>query len=60
MDTPGLGPRAVTAIKIVQNAAERLARAEVLDRPLLNNSERLVLSGLAPEVARLASRGGSG
>ena len=38
----GIGPHAVTAIKLVQAAALRLARAEVLDRPVLNNWDRLM------------------
>ncbi len=38
----GLGPHSVSAIKLVQAAALRLARAEVMERPVLNNWERLV------------------
>jgi DNA repair protein RadC len=40
--TPGLGPHAVSAIMIVRNAAERLARAELSERPVLGEWERLV------------------
>jgi DNA repair protein RadC len=39
--TPGLGPHAVSAIKIVRNAAERLARAELAEQPVLGDWERL-------------------
>ena len=38
----GLGPHAVTALKLVQEAAHRLARAEVMDKPVLNNWDRLM------------------
>lgn len=38
----GLGPHAVTAIKLVQAAAVRSARAELLDRPVLNTWDRLM------------------
>ncbi len=40
--TPGLGMHGVAAIKLVQAAALRLARAEVLSRPVLNNWDRLM------------------
>ena len=40
--TPGLGPHAVTALRIVREAAERLSRAELAERPLLNNWDRLI------------------
>ena len=39
---PGLGMHGVAAIKLVQAAALRLARAEVLSRPVLNNWDRLM------------------
>lgn len=39
--TRGLGEHSVAAIKLVQAAAFRLARAEVMDSPVLNNAERL-------------------
>ncbi|MBV1797801.1 DNA repair protein RadC [Siccirubricoccus sp. G192] len=42
LDTRGLGPHSVAAIKLVRAAALRLARAEVMDRPVLNNWDRLV------------------
>jgi len=38
----GLGEAGVSALKVVQAAALRLARAEVLHRPVLNNWERLM------------------
>jgi len=41
-ETPGLGPHSVTALKLVQEAAQRLARAEVIDKPVLNNWDRLM------------------
>ncbi len=42
LDTPSLGPHSVTALKLVQEAANRLARAEVMDKPVLNNWDRLM------------------
>jgi DNA repair protein RadC len=42
LDTPGLGEHSVTAIKLVQDAALRLARAEVMEKPVLNNWDRLM------------------
>jgi DNA repair protein RadC len=39
--TRGLGEHSVAAIKLVQAAAQRLARAELMDAPVLNNTERL-------------------
>lgn len=42
LNTPGLGEHSVSAIKLVQDAALRLARAEVMDRPVLNNWDRLL------------------
>ena len=38
----GLGPHSVVALKLVQDAAIRLARAEVMDKPVLNNWDRLM------------------
>jgi len=38
----GLGEAGIAALKTVQGAALRLARAEVLDRPVLNNWDRLL------------------
>ena len=38
----GLGDAGAAALRIVQGAALRLARAEVMDRPLLNNWDRLL------------------
>jgi len=38
----GVGPHAVTALKLVQAAALRLAKAEVIDRPVLGNWDRLM------------------
>lgn len=40
--TRGLGEHSVTAIKLVQDAALRLAKAELRDQPLLNNWDRLI------------------
>ncbi len=42
LEIKGIGESAVATLKIVQLAAQRLARAEVLDRPLLNNWDRLM------------------
>ncbi len=38
----GIGESAVATLKVVQLAAQRLARAEVLERPVLNNWDRLM------------------
>jgi DNA repair protein RadC len=38
----GLGEAAVAALKLVQAAALRLARPEVIDRPVLTNWDRLM------------------
>jgi DNA repair protein RadC len=40
-EAPGLGEHSVAALKLVQAAALRLAQAEILDRPVINNTERL-------------------
>ena len=42
LEIKGIGESAVATLKIVQLAAQRLARAEVLDRPVLNNWDRLI------------------
>lgn len=42
MATRGLGPHSVAALKLVQASALRLARAEVMQRPILNNWDRLM------------------
>ena len=42
LETPGLGRHAVSAIKIVQASAVRLARAELMDKPILNNWDKLM------------------
>ncbi len=42
LEAPGLGEHSVAALKLVQAAALRLARAEVIDRPVVNNHERLM------------------
>ncbi len=39
---PGIGKHSVSAIKLVDASAKRLARAEVIDRPVLNNWDRLL------------------
>jgi DNA repair protein RadC len=41
-ETEGLGEAGVAALKVVQAAALRLARAEVIDRPVLNNWDRVM------------------
>ena len=38
----GVGESAVATLKVVQLAAQRLARAEVLERPVLSNWDRLM------------------
>lgn len=40
--TRGLGPHSVSALKLVQASSLRMARAEVIDRPVLNNWDRLI------------------
>ena len=40
--TPGLGEHAVTAMMIVREAATRLSRTELVDRPVLNNWDKLI------------------
>ena len=47
----GLGDAGMAALKVVQGAALRLAAAEVLDKPLLNNWDRL-LAYLNASLAR--------
>ena len=42
LNSPGLGTHSVAAIKLVQAAALRLARAEVMEKPVLNNWDRLM------------------
>jgi DNA repair protein RadC len=42
MATRGLGPHSVAAIKLVQAAALRMARAEVMERPVLNRWDALI------------------
>ena len=39
---PGLGRHSVAAIRLVQASAQRLALAEVMNRPVLNNWDRLM------------------
>jgi DNA repair protein RadC len=51
LDTPGLGPHSVTALKLVQASAIRLARAEMMEQPVLNNWDRL-MDYLAAVMAR--------
>ncbi|GAA0597290.1 hypothetical protein GCM10009416_39440 [Craurococcus roseus] len=41
LEARGLGPHSVSAIKLVQASALRLAKAEVMERPVLNNWDRL-------------------
>lgn len=40
--TPGLGPHSVSALKLVQASAIRMARAEVLGQPVLNDWDKLM------------------
>jgi DNA repair protein RadC len=42
METPGLGEHSVSAIKLVQDAALRLSKAEIMEKPVLNNWDRLI------------------
>jgi DNA repair protein RadC len=42
LEASSLGPHGVAALKLVQAAALRLARAEVIDQPVLNNWDRLI------------------
>jgi DNA repair protein RadC len=42
LDTQGLGTHSVAAIKLAQASAVRLTRAEVMERPVLNNWDRLM------------------
>ena len=42
LETRGLGPHSVAAIKLVQAAAIRMSRAEVMERPVLGNWDRLI------------------
>jgi DNA repair protein RadC len=42
METRGLGTHSVAALKLVHAAALRLALAELRDRPLLGNWDRLM------------------
>jgi DNA repair protein RadC len=48
---PGLGEAGVAALKTVQAAALRLVRAEIVDRPLLDNWDRL-MAYLQAELGR--------
>jgi DNA repair protein RadC len=42
LDTPSIGPHSTTALKLVEEAARRLARAEVMSQPVLGNWDRLI------------------
>lgn len=42
VETNGVGEAAAVALRAVADAAERLARQEVIDRPLVNSWDRLV------------------
>ncbi|MCC6718503.1 MAG: DNA repair protein RadC [Acetobacteraceae bacterium] len=42
LEVKGIGESAVATLKVIQLAAQRLARAEVLDRPVLGNWDRLM------------------
>ena len=41
-DIPGLGDSGIAALKLIQGAAQRLMRAEIQDRPVLNDWTRLI------------------
>ena len=41
-EVKGVGDSAIATMKVIKLAAQRLARAEVLDRPVLNNWDRLM------------------
>ena len=51
-DVEGLGEAGAAALRVVQAAALRLARAEVMDRPVLNNWDRLI-AYLAAALSRV-------
>lgn len=51
LETRGLGPHSVAALKLVQAAALRMARAEVFEKPVLNNWDRL-MDYLAAAISR--------
>ncbi|WP_421989135.1 RadC family protein [Roseococcus sp.] len=42
MESHGLGPHSVSALKLVQAAALRMMQAEITEQPVLNNWERLI------------------
>jgi DNA repair protein RadC len=42
LDCQGVGPHTVAALKLAHASALRLARAEVINRPVLNNWDRLI------------------
>ncbi len=42
METRGLGPHSVAALKLVQAAALRMQQAELIEAPVLNNWDRLM------------------
>ncbi len=42
LESQGLGPHSVAALKLVQAAALRMMQAEVADQPVLNNWDRLI------------------
>jgi DNA repair protein RadC len=51
LDTRGLGPHSVAALKLVQASALRMMQAEVAEQPVLNNWDRL-LEYLTARLAR--------
>lgn len=51
LETRGLGPHSVAALKLVQASALRMMRAEVLEQPVLNNWDRL-MDYLTAAIAR--------
>jgi DNA repair protein RadC len=42
LESAGLNAESITALKIVVDVADQLAAAESIDRPVLNNLDRLV------------------
>jgi DNA repair protein RadC len=51
LEFPGLGEHSVSALKLVQDAALRLARAEVMDKPVLKSWD-LLMDYLNAAIAR--------
>lgn len=56
MATRGLGEHSVAALKLVQASALRLAKAEAMEQPVLNNWDRLLVCNKALPRRRRVSR----